>query len=197
MKAINYFVLNILVLSVFAACKSPDQEQHDLYPETKAYFDIRNGSTFTFTDYSDTSVAIEYTSGNYNNNRANPDIENSEILFYDLNASGQPSFTMRCQSGGAEFKDQIALVTRVGDSTFIGPVIYNTSGRFGPGQNSGDSVIAYPTYNFHTTVFSDVLRVKLLNNLRYSEVYFAKRVGLIARREKSGKFYYVKSYNLK
>lgn len=197
MKAINYFVLNIIVLSAFAACKRPETEQHDLDPVTKAYFDIRNGSTFTFTDFADTSVSIVYTSSNHNNSRANPDIENSEILFYDLNAGGKPSFTMRCQSGGAEFKDQCALITRDADSTFVGPVIYNTSGRFGPGQNSGDSVVDYATYSFHTTVFSDVLRVKLLSHPRYKEVYFAKRVGLIARREKSGKFYYVKSYNLK
>lgn len=196
MKAINLFVLNILFICLFVSCKPQDQQQHDLDPSSKAYFEIKNNSKFIFTEISDTNISIEYNSGNFNNNRANPDIENSEIMFYELTSPGQPKFTVRCQSGGTQFKDQIALVTNFNDSTVIGPVFFNLGGSFGPGQNSGDSVFQYANYTIGSAVYTDVIRIKLLNNIRYHEVFFAKTIGLIARKEKSGKFYYVKRYRL-
>ena len=112
MKAINYFILNIFGLSIFFSCQPQDQQQHDLDSSTKAYFEVKNNSKFIFTELSDTNLNIEYTSSNYTNARSNPDIENTEILFYDLNASNQATLTMRCQSGGTQFKDQIALITK-------------------------------------------------------------------------------------
>ena len=46
MKAINYFILNIIGLSLFVSCKPQDQQQHDLDSYTKAYFEVNNNSKF-------------------------------------------------------------------------------------------------------------------------------------------------------
>lgn len=195
MKAINYFIWGFICIGLFVSCKSQDQQQHDLDSYTKAYFDVRNNSKFVFTEMSDTNISIEYTSSNYNNSRANPDIENSEILFYDLNASNQASFTIRCQSGGTQFKDQIAIISKQNDTTVIGPIIFNLGGSFSPGAGSGDSVFQYPSYKINATTFTDVIRVKLYNNARYKEIFFAKNIGLVIRREKNNKTFYVKRYS--
>jgi hypothetical protein len=195
MKAINYFILNIIGLSIFVSCQPQEQEQHDLDSYTKAYFEVKNNSKFIFTDLSDTNINLEYTSSNYTNSRANPDIENSEFLFYDLNSPNQATLTMRCQSGGTQFKDQIAMITKKNDSTVIGPIIFNLGGKFTPGSGSGDSVFQYPTYQINSTIYTDVVRVKLYNNIKYKEIYFAKNIGLVIRKEKTNKTYYVKRYS--
>jgi hypothetical protein len=194
MKAINYFILNIIGLGLLASCQSQDQQQHDLDSYTKAYFEVKDNSKFIFTELSDTNINIEYISSNYTNDRANPDIENSEFLFYDLNSPNQATFTIRCQSGGTQFKDQIALITKQNDSTVIGPIFFNLGGAFSAGAGSGDSVFQYPTYKINSTTFSDVVRIKLFNNIKYKEIYFAKNIGLIVRKEKNNKTYYVKRY---
>jgi hypothetical protein len=195
MKAINYFILNIIGLSIFFSCQPQDQQQQDLDSSTKAYFEVKNNSKFIFTELSDTNLSIEYTSSNYTNGRSNPDIENTEILFYDLNASNQATLTMRCQSGGTQFKDQIALITKKNDSSVIGPIVFNLGGEFAPSLGSGDSVFQYPTYQINATIYEDVVRVKLYNNIKYKEIYFAKNIGLVIRKEKNNKTYYVKRYS--
>ena len=196
MKAINIFILNFIGLAVFVSCKPQDQQQHDLDSYTKAYFEIKNNSKFVFTEASDTNLSILYTASNFTTGRANPDIENSEIMFYDLTANNQASFTIRCQSGGTQFKDQIAMLTKQNDSTVIGPIIFNLGGAFSPGAGSGDSVFQYPSYKINETTFTDVVRVKLYNNIKYKEIYFAKNLGLIIRKEKNNKTFYVKRYSL-
>lgn len=196
MKAINIFILNFIGLAVFVSCKPQDQQQHDLDSYTKAYFEIKNNSKFVFTEASDTNVNILYTASNFTTGRANPDIENSEIMFYDLTANNQASFTIRCQSGGTQFKDQIAMLTKQNDSTVIGPIIFNLGGAFSPGAGSGDSVFQYPSYKINETTFTDVVRVKLYNNIKYKEIFFAKNLGLIIRKEKNNKIFYVKRYSL-
>lgn len=194
MKAINYFVLNIICISVFMSCKPKEQEKSDLDSGTKDYFEIRDNYKFIFTKSSDTNISIEYTSSNFNNTRANPDIENSEIMFYDLNANVKPKYNIRCQAGGGKFNDQIALVTFYDDSTYIGPVFYNVNGDFIPGQKTGDSVLIHSTYNLNGIVYPDVIRVKLFAHLKYNEVYFAKGLGLVGIKLKDNTLLYVKRY---
>lgn len=194
MKAINYFVLNIICISVFISCKPDEQQESNLDSATKDYFEIRDNYKFIFTESSDTTISIEYTSSGFNNSRANPDIENTEIMFYDLNANVKPKYTIRCQAGGGEFKDQIALVTFYDDSTYIGPVFYNVNGDFVPGQKTGDSVLIHSSYNLNGVVYPDVIRVKMFAHLKYKEAYFAKGLGLIGLRLKNNKLIYVKRY---
>src|SRR5687768_11893626 len=101
MKAIKYFCLYIFPIALICSCRPKEQAKHSLNSSTKEYFDVKNNSKYIFTDYSDTNVSITYTSGNYINSQANPDIENSEILLYDLDGgAGNPPFTVRCESSG-------------------------------------------------------------------------------------------------
>jgi hypothetical protein len=197
MKAINFFVLNIILITIFVSCKPKDQEKNNLHQTTKDYFEVRDGSTFIFTEKSDTNISIPYVSSNFLNSSSNPDIENSEFLIYDLKSDGQVSFNIRAQAGGSEYNDQIALVSTVNDSIFIGPVLFNVGGFFKGGMNSGDSVFQLPNYSLNNQMFTDVIRVKLYNKMRYKEVYFAKNLGLIGRLDKNDKLYYVKRYSLK
>lgn len=196
MKAIKYLSVLFFLSVVLFSCKPQDQQKHSLDPNTKAYFDVRNGSKYTFTQPGDTNVVYQYSTSNYNNSQSNPDIENSEILSYDLNAAGQPKITIRAESGGTQYRDRIAVVTNRNDTNFVGPIIFNLDGSFSTIANSGDTVFTYPTYTINGKVFNDVVRVKLFNTEIYREVFFAKNIGLIARKERNGTFYYAKSYNV-
>lgn len=198
MKAIKIFVMNLALIGMISGCKNKEQQEHNLDPSTKTYFDIQDGSKFVFADEADTTVTMEYTSGNKMTGRANPDIENSEYLTYDLNAAAEPSFSIRCQSGGTQYKDQIALITRKSGNVYIGPVMFNLGDNFTPGLQSKDSIFKLPTFRVNNTVFTDVVRVKLFGNPLYTDVYFARKLGLIARREiLNNKMYYVIRYTLK
>lgn len=198
MKAINFFVLfAISALFVFSACRDENPEERVLDASTKAYFDIGNGSSFIFTDASDTNISTLYTSAGKSTGFANPDIENSEYLIYDLNSGSGQSFTIRCQSGGYQYKDQIALLTKRNDSVYVGPVIFNLAENFTPGVNSRDSVFKHATYELNSKPFSDVVRVKLAANSLYKEVYFAKGIGLIGYRSKFDRLTYVKRYTIR
>jgi hypothetical protein len=140
---------------------------------------------------------MEYTTGNYLNNQINPDIENSEILAYDITSPGQPKITIRVEAGGTQYKDRIALVTNRNDSNFIGPIIYNLGGEFTTIAGSYDSVFRYPAYTINNKVFENVVKVVIYAPVLYKEIYYAKNIGLIARREKSGRLFYAKSFSIK
>ena len=197
MKAVKYFAF-YLFLTAFIACKPKEQTKHTLHPTTKDYFEVKNGSKYYFTEAGDTSQTFEYTAGNFVNQQANPDIENSEILVYDLSGVGkQPLYTIRCETGGSEFKDRIALVVKSGDTSILGAVVFNQGGNFTTIAGSGDSLTLYPSYILNGKLFDDVIKVKLFNNPLYREIYYAKGIGLIGRKEKAGdKFYYVKRYQI-
>jgi len=199
MKAIKYFALYISTVSIFFSCKPKDQAKHSLSGSTKEYFDIKNQSKYYFTEISDTNTTIVYTSKNYVNSQANPDIENSEILVYDLDAgAGYPVFTVRCESGGSEFKDRIALLANIDGTLNIGAVVFNQNGNFSTTNSVGDSAFLYPTYTINGKIFNDVIKVKLhSSNPLYSEIFYAKHIGLIGRKEKKdNKFFYVKRYQI-
>ncbi len=191
-KIIPFVFSGLLVFS----CTPDKQTPQKLDPITKEYFEVKNGSIYVFTEVSDTNITQVYTSQNYINTQANPDIENNEIMVYDLVSSGLPKFTVRSESGGAQFKDRIALITIDNDTTFIGPITYNVGGTFSTGVNSGDSVFKYNKYVINGQSFDSVVRVKPIANPRYKEVFYAKRIGLIARKEKNNKFYYVKRHRI-
>ncbi|MDI1233604.1 MAG: hypothetical protein PSX81_04930 [bacterium] len=196
MKAIKYLSVLFFLGAVLFSCKPQDQQKHSLDPVTKAYLEIKNGSKYTFTQPGDTNVVYVYNTTNYNNSQSNPDIENSEILSYDLVSPGQPKITIRAESGGTQFRDRIAVVTNRNDTNFVGPIIFNLDGTFSTITNSGDTVFSYLTYTINGKVFNDVVRVKLYNTEIYREIFFAKNIGLIARREKNGTLYYAKSYSI-
>lgn len=191
-KIIPFLASGLLVFS----CTPDKQTPQKLDPVTKDYFEVKNGSIYVFTEVGDTNITQVYTSQNYINTQANPDIENNEILVYDLVSSGNPTFTVRCESGGAQFKDRIALITTHKDTTVIGPITYNVGGTFSTGVNSGDSVFKYNKYVINGVEFDTVVRVKPLVNARYKEIFYAKRIGLIARRETNNKFYYIKRHRI-
>ncbi len=199
MKAIKYFTLYIFSISIFISCKPKEQAKHSLHSSTKEYFSIKDQSKFYFTEISDTNITIQYTSKNYINNQANPDIENSEIMVYELDGgAGQPAFTVRSESGGAEFKDRIALLVNIDGTLSIATVFFNQGGTFTSTFASQDSILFHDTYTINGQLFNDVLQMKLhSSNLLYSELFFAKHIGLIARSEKKeSKFFYVKRYQV-
>ncbi len=192
MKAIKYLSVLFFLTSILISCKPQNQQKHSLDPVTKEYFDVKNGSKYYFSEIGDTNVVSEYTVSSYNNSQSNPDIENSEILSYDLTATGQPKITLRAESGGTQYRDRIAMITNRNDSNFVGPIIFNLGGAFSTIATSSDSVFTYPTYKINGKTFTDVVRVKLFYANFYREVFFAKNIGLIARIESNGKMYYAK-----
>jgi len=194
MKAGKYIAF-ILVL-VLISCEPDPKEYQTLDPSTKDYFDVKNQSEYIFSEISDSFNEIKYVTDNYINTHANPDIENNEIISYDLIATGFPKLTIRCESGGLQYKDRVALLTTKNDSVIIGPIVFNLGAQFSVGFNSGDSVFQLPMWSVMNRNFSDVVRIKPKNNLLYSEIYYARNIGLIARKEKNGKFYYLKRYQI-
>lgn len=178
------------------ACTQDKQTPQKLDPITKAYFDFKDGSIYVYTDYSDTNVSMVYTSQGYINTQSNPDIENNEIMTYDWVSTGKPTYTIRCESGGAQFKDRIALITKFNDSIVIGPISFNVGGVFSSGVNSFDSIHQYPTYTIKNQTFNDVVRITPYQNTRYKEIWYAKDIGLVARRETNGKLYFLKRWRL-
>jgi hypothetical protein len=199
MKAIKYLSLYIFLPLSFVACKPKEQAKHSLGSSTKEYFDVKNDSRYVFTELSDTNISINYTSKNYVNNQANPDIENSEIMVYDLDGgAGQPVFTVRCESGGSEFKDRIALLANIDGQLSIASVLFNQGGNFSVTNGNGDSVFVHPTYTIKDQIFSDVIRIKLSpSHPMYREILFAKNIGLIARIEKKeNRYFYLKRYKI-
>lgn len=193
MKAAKKFIVYIAASALFASCGTDKQAPQKLDATTKAYFEVQNGSIYVFTETGDTSISIVYTSENYINTQANPDIENNEIMTYSLVSANKATYSIRCESGGAQFKDRIALITQQNDSTIIGPVVFNSGGNFSTGvNNTADSAVYYPTYTINGRVFNDVVRVKPRTNIKYIEVFYAKNIGLIGRKEKNNKFYYLK-----
>ncbi len=199
MKAIKYFSLYIFSCSVMFSCKPKEQTKHSLHESTKEYFLVRDQSKYHFTEANDTSQTITYTSKNFINNQANPDIENSEIMVYDLDAgAGKTVFTVRCESGGSEFKDRIALLANNSGSISIAAVFFNQGGNFSAANGSGDSIFFHSNYLLNDKLFNDVVRVKLNpSHPAYTELYFAKNTGFIGRKEKKDdKFYYAKRYSV-
>jgi hypothetical protein len=192
MKAAKNFIVYIAASAFFVSCGSDKQTAQKLDSTTKDYFEVKNGSIYVFTEVGDTTINSVYTSESYINTQANPDIENNEIMTYNLVSSGNPTYTIRCESGGAQFKDRIALITQKNDTLVIGPIVFNLGGTFTTGINSYDSAIFYPSYTINGRVFSNVVRVKPYQNTKYLEVFYAKNIGLIGRREKNNKFYYLK-----
>jgi hypothetical protein len=199
MKAIKYFGLYIFSVSLLFSCKPKEQAKHSLNGSTKEYFEVKDQSQYVFADYSDTTITVSYTTKNYFNSQANPDIENSEILFYDLDAgAGKTYFTVRCESGGSEFRDRIALVANNNGNISIAAILFNQGGNFTTSNGSGDSVLLYPTYTIKNRTYSDVIRVKLNpSNPDYRETLFAKHIGLIGYMEKKdNKYFFLKSYQI-
>lgn len=197
MKAVKLFIPFIAIVLSFISCSKDKQTPQKLDPITKEYFDFKDGSVYVYTEVSDTNLTYVYTTQGYINTQANPDIENNEIMTYDIVCAGQPVLTMRCESGGAQFKDRIALITRFNDTTVIGPITFNVGGVFSTGVNSFDSVKQHATYTINGQVFNDVVRIKPYQNQKYKEIFYSKNIGLVARRENNGKFYYLKSWSVK
>ncbi len=194
MKAIKYLTVLFCLMAILFSCKPKAQQKHTLDPTSKEYFDVKNGSKYIFSEVGDSNVSIEYITSNYVNAQSNPDIENNEILTYDLNAVGQPKISLRVESGGTQYKDRIALITTRNDSNFIGPIIYNLGGNFTTLPGSYDTIERLPTYRISDKVFENVVRIVIFYPVLYREVYFAKNIGLIAKREKNGKLYYARKY---
>ncbi len=192
MKAAKNFIVYIAASAFLMACGSDKQTAQKLDTTTKEYFEVKNGSIYVFSEVGDTSISNVYTSESYINSQANPDIENNEIMTYNLVSSGNATYTVRCESGGAQFKDRIALITQKNDTLVVGPIVFNLGGTFTTGINSYDSAVFYPTYTINGRVFNNVVRVKPYQNIKYIEVFYAKNIGLIGRREKNNKFYYLK-----
>jgi len=193
MKAAKNFIVYIAASAFLCACGTDKQTPQKLDQTTKDYFEVKDGSIYVFTEVGDTSISTVFTSQGYINTQANTDIENNEILTYSLVSPGKATYSIRCESGGAQFKDRIALITQQNDCTIIGPVVFNSGGNFSTGVNNIiDSAVYYLTYTINGRVFNDVVRVKPKNNIRYVEVFYAKNIGLIGRKEKNNKFYYLK-----
>ncbi len=197
MKAIKFFFIILFSILILNACKPKNQAPNKLSQSTKDYFEIRNGGLFIFGTISDTSVSIPYTSGNYINNQVNPDIENNEIIMYELSSSGKPLFTIRSEAGGTQYKDRVAMLSKFNDTTSIAAIIFNLNGKYEPQPGTYDSVIQYPTYAIGNKTFNDVLRVKVSNNAKYKQVILAKNIGLISWQTKNDIIYYLKRYALK
>jgi hypothetical protein len=195
MKAIKYLSVLFLFTTIIFACNTKTQAKQSLDQTTKDYFDIKDGSTYTFANVNDTNMTIVYTTSGFFNNQSNPDIENSEVMSYDLKCAGQKSITIRSETGGAQFKDRIAVVTNRNDTNYAGPVIFNTQGTFSTIQ-SVDSVYQYPSYTINTNVYKDVVKVVMKTNNIYKEIYFAKYLGMIAKKERDGTFLYAKKYKV-
>lgn len=196
MKAIKYSTLIFLISVMIFACNTKKQATQSLDAVTKDYFEVKDGSTYTFANVNDSNMETVYTSSEFFNNQSNPDIENSEVLGYTLKAAGMKTISMRCETGGAQFKDRIALITNRNDTNFAGPIIFYVNGNFSPIQNYTDSVYQLPTVTINNRTFKDVVKVVSKQNLIYTEVYYAKYIGLIAKKERDGTFMYVKKYKV-
>lgn len=196
MKAIKHFILMFCSAVFLFSCDDKPKDVQQLDASTKAYFDFKNDSKYTFAEISDSTTDIVYTIKNYVNNTANPDLENNEIISYDMVSDGLPTLNIRAESGGLQFKDRIALLTKYNDTTVIGPIVFNLNENFSVGVNSGDSAVRYSTYTLGGRTYNDVVRVKPLTNYFYKEVFYAKNIGLIGRRDKNGKVYFLKSYSV-
>lgn len=196
MKAIKYSAILFLSVQMLQSCKPTDQAKQVLDQSSKDYFEVKDGSSYTFTESGDTNVSIVYTSEKYINNQSNPDIENNEIMSYDLVSNGQPKITIRTEAGGSTYKDRIAMITNKNDTNYVGPIIYNLGGTFSKIQGSSDTVYQYPSYTVGTRTYSNVVRVILYSNPMYTEVFYAKNIGLVGRKIRNGKFYFVKKYSI-
>lgn len=196
MKAAKNFIPFVAMTILTISCSQDKQTPQKLDQTTKDYFDVKDGSIYVFTEVSDTNISHVYVSQGYINTQANPDIENNEIMTYDLVCAGQAKFSIRAESGGAQFKDRVALITNLNDTLTIGPICFNLGGVFSSGVNSYDTIKQYPTYTINGQVFNDVVVVKPYQNTKYKEVYYANKIGLIAMREKSGKVKYVKRHRI-
>lgn len=194
MKAIKFFIHLFFIAFVIKGCKPTSQAANKLDESTKQFFEQKNGASYTFTNYYDTAMSFQYTVNNYVNNQANPDIENNEIISYDLTSPGKETITIRCESGGTTYKDRIAMLTKINDTIVVGPIIFNLAGQFSPSSGNYDSVFQYPTYSINGKVFEDVIRIKLHNHIKYKEIFYSKYIGLIRRDLKDGNIYYLKKY---
>jgi hypothetical protein len=109
-----------------------------------------------------------------------------------MNSDNSTDYTLRVEASTGEYKDQMVLITKQNDSMSIGPAIFNIGGSFRSTVGSRDSVFTYPTYTINNTNFTDLIRVKVYSHYWYSEVYYAKFMGLVAVKEKNGRIRYVK-----
>lgn len=197
MKSIKFLSVIFFATAFIFACKPKNQAANKLSQRSKEFFEIKNGSEFIFGVTADTGYTLKYTSSNFINNQANTDIENNEIMTYDLTAFGFPTFTIRSEAGGAQYKDRIAVLTKINDTLTVGPVLFNVNGTFEPQPGTYDSVFQYPTYTIGSKTFNSVLRVKMSNHLKYKQMFFAKTLGIIAYTNKQDLTYFVKRYSLK
>jgi hypothetical protein len=70
MKAIKYSTVLFLISIAMVACDTKKQATQSLDPTTKDYFEVKDGSTFTFVNVSDTNAEIVYTSSGYFSTKA-------------------------------------------------------------------------------------------------------------------------------
>ncbi len=197
MKSIKFLSVLFFAIAFFIACKPKNQAANKLSQSSKEFFEIRNGSEFIFGITADTGYTLKYTSSNFINNQANADIENNEIMTYDLTAVNFPTFTIRTEAGGTQYKDRMAVLTKVKDTLTVGPILFNVNGNFEPQPGTYDSVFQYPTYTIGGKTFNSVLRVKMANHTKYKQMFFAKTLGIIAYTNKQDLTYFVKRYSLK
>ena len=197
MKPIKFLSIIFFTTAFIFACKPKNQAANKLSESSKEFFEIKNGSEFIFGLTSDTGYSLKYTSSNFINNQANPDIENNEIMTYDLTLNNFPTFTVRTEAGGTQYKDRIAILTKFKDTLTVGPVLFNLNGNFEPQPGTFDSVFQYPTYTIGTRTYNNVLRVKMSNHAKYKQMVFAKKLGIISYTNKQDLTYFVKNYSLK
>ncbi len=194
MKLFKFFILTLIFSLGIWSCKPKSQAAQKLDSTSREFFEIPNGTEYVFTDYFDTTKNYIYKIQNFINNQANQDIENNEIMSYDIICNGREKLTLRAESGGAQFMDRIALLIHKNDSIKVGPVFYNLTGILQNPTNPFDSFAHYPVYTINGKVFEGVAKVKTTNNLFFTQLFFAKNIGLIRKDHTDGRIEYVKSF---
>lgn len=200
MKYNKPFLTVLSIFFLFNACNDSTIPQVSINEVPKKFFNIQNGSQFTFVNANDTNKDLNYQSANYFNAFTNPDISNNEVLSYELNSSTEPiSYLIRIEAGGSSttpYNDRVSFIQKSNDTLSIGALMFYSNAQFIAPLETRDSVHFFNTRTIGNRQFQSVLRVKLFSNPKFNEVYFADGIGLVGYIRKNGSLVYLKKYTV-
>ncbi|MBC7425534.1 MAG: hypothetical protein H7321_03270 [Bacteroidia bacterium] len=180
-------------LIFFGSCDKQKTEAVHLDGSTKDYFQALDGSQWIYALVTDSSVTQTYNSQGYINKQANADLENNEIMYYDMVGTNIPQLTIRCEANNVLLRDRIALITK-NDSIYVGPIVYNLTSTFSSITN--DTITQMPTMTFGNRTFKDVVKVALYKRGVYDAIYYARGLGLVRKDHNDGRVFVLHKYNI-
>jgi hypothetical protein len=196
MKYYKPFLSVLSIICLLSSCDDMEIPAIDINEVPKKFFNIQNGSKLTYVNINDTNKETDYFVANYYNTYVNPDISNNEVLYYELvSPTINASFLMRIESGGKSinsFNDRISMIYKSNDTFNVGALFFYTDAKFLPPIESGDSVELLDSITIGNRTFQLVIKVKLIDNPIFNEVYFANGIGLVGYIRKNESLVYLK-----